>query len=89
MNFAINNVYFMTIVSIFSKSDLDGDSPVAFILITFVSAVICLIIGIKKNLHIRKMRVWRNYMLTMPSVEGKIIERIEKGYVSLRVSLMW
>ena len=27
---------FMTIVSTFSKSDLDGDSPATFILITFV-----------------------------------------------------
>ena len=65
---------FMTIVSIFSKSDLDGDSPATFILITFVSAIICLIIGIKNNLHIRRMRSWRKHMLTMPSVEGKIIE---------------
>lgn len=64
---------FMTIVTIFSKSDLDGDSSVIFILITLVSGVVCLIIGIKKNLPIRKMRSWRNYMLTMPSVEGKII----------------
>ena len=61
---------FMTIVSIFSKSDLDGDSPATFILITFVSAIICLIIGIKNNLHIRRMRSWRKHMLTMPSVSS-------------------
>ena len=65
---------FMTIVSIFSKSDLEGDSPATFVLITLFSGVVCLIIGIKNNLPIRKMRAWRNYMLTMPSVEGKIIE---------------
>lgn len=63
---------FMTIVTIFSKSDLESDSPAAFILITLVSGVVCLIIGIKKNLPIRKMRSWRNYMFTMPSVEGKL-----------------
>lgn len=84
MNFAINNVYFMTIVSIISKSDLDCNSPVAFILITFVLAVICLLIGIKKNLYIRKMRVWRNYMLNMPSVDGKIIIHMLVKYIQKR-----
>ena len=71
----------ITIASIFIETDIEISSFVIYILITLISGIVCIIVGIRKNSNVKRLRKWRDYMLNQPCVDGKIVgvREVKKG----------